>query len=267
MMTAMKTPSVAMAAMALLVMVSAVSADPPAGRPAEPAKPAGEMTAADWLEKAFAGRQPPEAVRMLIAICRGSQMGPGDGWFGPAQTRYTWDWLVRLHGKDAAEGITKEQFRGPEKWFARLDRNKDGRITAEDLDWSDNSPYLRQLAQARQLARAIDRDSNGKISQEEWEAFFKKMAKDKGYVTPDDLRDALFPPPPPRQAGKEPMGPSAATLLKGLLSGELGSVFPGPNVGQQAPDFMLKTADGKQTYSLWQLRGNKPIVLVFGSFT
>jgi hypothetical protein len=211
--------------------------------------------------------EPPESVRMLRAISRGAQMGPNDGWFGPAQTRYTWDWLVRLHGKDAAEGITKETFRGQESWFARLDRDKDGRITGDDLDWSDNAPYLRQLGLARQLGRPIDRDGNGKMSAEEWEAFFKQMAKDKGYVTPEDLRDALFPPPPPRVPGKEPSGPSPDTLLRGLFNGELGSLLAGPSVGQEAPDFTLKTNDGKQSYSLSEWRGKKPIVLIFGSFT
>src|SRR5262245_12515179 len=247
---------------ALLASVGVASAQPPPGK-----SPAEMAALAEWLEKAYAGTQPPESVRMLMAITRGSQMGPGDGWFGPAQTRYTWDWLVRLHGQDAAEGITREKFRGQESWFARLDRNRDSRVTADDLDWPDNSPYLRQPAQARQLARAIDRDGNGKVSAEEWEAFFKKMARDKDHITPEDLRDALFPPPPPRTPGKEPAGPSPETLLKGLFNGELGSMLPGPKVGQEAPDFTLKTADGKQTFSLSQWRGKKPIVLIFGSFT
>jgi EF hand len=265
-MAAMRTQLWTTLALAFLAGAAGVASAEPPGRPPEPGKPADMAALADALEKAYAGTQQPESVRMLIAISRGSQMGPTDGWFGPAQTRYTWDWLARLHGK-AAEGITKEQFRGQESWFACLDRNKDGRITADDLDWSENSLYLRQLTQARQFARAIDRDNNGKITPEEWEAFFKKMAKDKGYATPEDLREALFPPPPPRPPGKEPMGPSPDTLLKGLFNGELGSMLPGPSVDQEAPNFTLKTADGKQAYSLSQWKGKKPIVLVFGSFT
>src|SRR5262245_55779672 len=68
---------------------------------------------ASWLEKAFDGGSPPEAARMLIAIARGSQMGPGDGWFGPAQTAYTWDWLAKRHDIDPAKGaISKDKFRG-----------------------------------------------------------------------------------------------------------------------------------------------------------
>ena len=40
-----------------------------------------------------------------------------------------------------------------------------------------------------------------------------------------------------------------------------------PKVGQTAPDFELKTADGKQTIRLSSFRGNKPVVLIFGSHT
>jgi len=40
-----------------------------------------------------------------------------------------------------------------------------------------------------------------------------------------------------------------------------------PKVGSKAPDFKLKTADGKKTVKLSGFRGKKPVVLVFGSFT
>ncbi len=40
-----------------------------------------------------------------------------------------------------------------------------------------------------------------------------------------------------------------------------------PKVGQVAPDFTLKTKDGKKTVKLSSFRGKKPVVLVFGSYT
>lgn len=46
-------------------------------------------TLASVLERTYSKTQPPESVRMLIAIARGSQMGPGSGWFGPAQSRFS----------------------------------------------------------------------------------------------------------------------------------------------------------------------------------
>jgi hypothetical protein len=208
-----------------------------------------------------------EAVEMAWAIARGSQLGPGEGWFHPGQSRYGWDWLAAHYDSNRDGKITADELGGPSGVFERLDRNHDGVVTADDFDWSDKSPYVRQVGQVGQWFRMVDGNSNGKISPEEWEAFFKRLAQDKGYVTPEDMHRALFPPPPSRTASKEPMGPSPALLLKGLVSGEIGSVFAGPQVGQEAPDFTLPTEDGSQQYSLSRWRGKKPVVLIFGSFT
>ncbi|NQT54514.1 redoxin domain-containing protein [bacterium] len=38
-------------------------------------------------------------------------------------------------------------------------------------------------------------------------------------------------------------------------------------VGDPAPDFTLKQLDGKGTVALSSLRGKRPVVLVFGSYT
>ena len=40
------------------------------------------------IEKAYEGKTAPEAIRMYLAIAKGSLMGPGEGWFGPAKARY-----------------------------------------------------------------------------------------------------------------------------------------------------------------------------------
>lgn len=39
------------------------------------------------------------------------------------------------------------------------------------------------------------------------------------------------------------------------------------HVGDIAPDFKLKTLDGKRTIQLRQFRGKRPVVLIFGSYT
>jgi len=39
------------------------------------------------------------------------------------------------------------------------------------------------------------------------------------------------------------------------------------NVGDMAPDFSLESADRKWSFQLSSLRGQKPVVLVFGSYT
>ena len=39
------------------------------------------------------------------------------------------------------------------------------------------------------------------------------------------------------------------------------------HVGDMAPDFKLKTMDGKRTVRLGQFRGKRPVILIFGSYT
>ena len=56
-------------------------------------------------------------------------------------------------------------------------------------------------------------------------------------------------------------------LLKGVLTGELGSLKEGPAIGDKAPDFELETQDGERFYRLSRFRTEKPVVLIFGSFT
>ena len=206
-----------------------------------------------------------EGVEMMLAVASGSQMGPGEGWFHGSQSRYSWTWLADRCGGDKPEKITRKEFPGDDALFDRLDRNRDGVLTADDFDWSENSPFLRQTGAARSWFALIDSNSNGRISKKEWDAFFERAAKGKDHVTADDLREALMPPASP--PGKDGGGPSPFILIKGLVSGELGSFHEGPRVGQRAPDFRLKTHDNKQEITLGQFKGKKPVVLIFGSFT
>ena len=48
---------------------------------------------------------------------------------------------------------------------------------------------------------------------------------------------------------------------------EIGSLQPGPEPGEAAPDFTLKPTDDKDEVQLSKLVGPKPVVLVFGNFT
>jgi hypothetical protein len=216
------------------------------------------------LKRGLESLQKVEFVEMLTAILKGSQMGPGDGWFHPGQSRYGWEWLAAHHKKDKKGTITAKEFQGPAEWFARLDRNRDGVLSAADFD---ERALMRQPNPANMLFQMMDTNSNGRISKAEWEAFFNKLARDKGYLTPNDLRELFQPPAPPKVKGPPKGGPSTAVLLEGLLKGELGSPLEGPKIGQKAPNFTLKTQDGKRTITLSDYHGKKPVVLVFGSFT
>jgi thiol-disulfide isomerase/thioredoxin len=86
-----------------------------------------------------------------------------------------------------------------------------------------------------------------------------------GQIAAADLRDALLG----GGGGTFTPGnaPSTETLLCGLFAGEIGSLQEGPLLGVAAPDFELKTADGKEKVRLSDLVGKKPVVLVLGNYT
>lgn len=243
---------------------------PPAKGPEAPSAkltPAEAAALATALEKAYdGGAKPPEAARMLTAILRGSSMNAGEGWFGPAETRYTWEWLAKLHGVDPKkDSVTKSAFRGSAELFARLDRNKDGRIREEDLDWSDDSPYVQISYTINRIYRRLDSKGSGKLTKEDWAAIFEKASNGKDYLTFEDLRDMLLTGYSASFGAGD--APNPALLIRGLFAGEIGSFNEGPHVGQPAPNFILKKVDAKGSIELGKLIGDKPVVLVFGNFT
>ena len=218
----------------------------------------------------------PEGVEMLWAIVRGSDMGPNDGWFHPAQSHYSWKWLADRFDKDADGAIELKEFQGPVELFDRLDRDHDGAISEDDLDWSDQSKYLQQSALASRMIGRMDANSNGRVTKLEWDAIFDRLAQDKKYLVAEDLRRGFFNPPArPKPVEKDAKPapavasdePTTLVLLKGLISGEIGAWSEGPALGDKAPDFMLKTIDEKEIVHLSDKLGDQPIVLIFGSFT
>jgi hypothetical protein len=241
-------------------------------------------------------------------VTKGADMGPGTGWFHPGQTRLGWAEVAAALDADKDGKITPAEWRGPAAGFARADRDGNGSITAEDLDWTPRSPYMMNVMMSRQRFGQLDGNSNGKVSREEFLRLFEQAAKGKDHLVPEDLV-ALFATAPPggrrpgaggppggappsggpgnaaaanaagrpgSPRGAAPQGPRGAgaegppsrlVLLKGLFSGEIGSPYEGPSIGQEAPDFLLASADGKDQVRLSAFRGQKPVVLIFGSFT
>ncbi len=263
----MHTPNrwrTALAALFLLVLM-------PHAKAADKRGPLDPLAYRDALAAAVDGAARLEFPEMLSAVLSGSDlMGPGSGWFHPSRTRYDFRWLARRFDRNGDGRITADEMKEHPALFARLDRDGDGVITAGDFDWSEQSPFVRQMGQVRGWMSRIDQNSNGRLSKQEWLEFFEKASKGKDHLTPEDLREALMGKPK-QTAAKPPAEPSAGEMLQvlipGLLTGELGSFFEGPDVGDRAPSFTLKTHDGKQTVSLRDYRGKKPVVLVFGSFT
>ncbi len=146
--------------------------------------------------------------------------------------------------------------------FARLDRDHDKALTAADFDFSASS--LAPSPGAMVFSR-VDRDGNGKITRDELDAFFRAAdSGGRGFLSLSDMQEVFDQPA--RTSGKSGM-PSKATLVRGLFRQEIGSLQPGPRLDETAPDFTLKTNDGKGEITLSKLIGPKPLVLVFGSFT
>jgi hypothetical protein len=250
----------------LISSLAALGAGPPADDAAR--EPAPLPREVQLVRRAVAGMERLEAVEMLTAILRGSKMGPGGGWFHPAQSRYSPLWLAAHFDTNHDLRLTRDEFTGPRTLFDRLDRDQDGVVTASDFDWSDQSAFLREANLSGRFFYTLDTSSNGKITRQELDAFFDRIAGGREYLTPEDIKRALFPPSPAASGkGPPPDAPTKLTLLKGLLSGELGSLFEGPQVDQPAPPFTLQVQDGKRRISLADYRGKTPVVLVFGSFT
>ena len=111
----------------------------------------------------------------------------------------------------------------------------------------------------------MDQNSDGRLTREELDAFLKRIAKDKDFATADDLRNLMMPR---GSSGFLPGdGPSVPMLLRSLFTQELGALSEGPKIGDAAPDFTLKTRDGKESIQLSKVIGTKPTVLLLGNFT
>jgi hypothetical protein len=220
---------------------------------------------AKLLEEAYPEPR-SEGARMLIAILRGSKLEGRDGWFGPGESRFNWAWLARRHEVDAKTGtVARDKFDGPAELFDALDRDGDGKLAASDLDWSDRNPFVMQANMLTRLFRRMDASGDGKLTREELDRLFKRLAAEGDSFTADDFRRAMIPRGP---AGFSPGdAPSTSVLVRGLFAGEIGSIGEGPKLDAPAPDFGLKTPDGMKRVKLSSLIGPKPVVLVFGNFT
>ncbi len=232
---------------------------------AQEAEGQASVKAVEVLERVWP--EHPEWVAMLADILQGSQLGPDDGWFrkAKAQSRYRWKGASSRFDTDGDDRIERSEFPGPAADFARLDRDGDGVLTETDFDFS---PHALTPTPGLMLFYRLDADGNGGVSKEELNAFFEQTDSGHlGFLSQQDLQDALSPPRRRSGSGSSSGGPDRWTLVKGLFRQEIGSMQPGPKVGEKAPDFTLKTLDGSKEITLSDLIGPKPVVLIFGNFT
>lgn len=240
--------------------IAGLADDPkPASAPGESAADPARALAEAWPDR-------PEWLDMYTDILQGSQLGPNDGWFrrAVAQTRFGWDATRKRYDRDGDGKVERKEFPGDDADFARLDRNHDQALTRDDFDFSAHA--LTPSPGAMIFQRA-DRDGNGKVTREELDALFTQVDSDgHGFLSLSDLQESFRMPsagPAPKGRG----GPSKETLVRGLFRQEIGSLQPGPALGESVPDFTLRTVDGKQEITLSKKIGPKPVVLVFGNFT
>jgi len=247
-------------------------ADEPASKPIvsedERLTPAAEAIVTELRESL---PNDSEAIAMLEGILSGSTLNSDDGWFKKAksQTRFDWEYVRQRFDNNQDAQVVAMEFAGSNEDFVRLDRNEDNQLTEADFDWTKHSLTATPGSMMFFMA---DGDANGKITRDEFSSLFEKLGADsEGYLAIDDLRERFMPPtpptsPPPSTPNKRPDKPSRSTLILGLKNQELGSLQPGPNLDESAPDFTLTSLDGEQI-TLSKEIGEKPIVLIFGNFT
>lgn len=180
------------------------------------------------------------------------------------ESRYDWKWLAARCDKDGDQQVTRREFSGSSKDFARLDRTWDGVLTVEDFDWSTDGTLCRQKETTFALFKATDTDSNGRISADEWQALFGKLAKEKGYLREEQLEELIYLPRVVKTRKETQNFDSIAHFLDDAHANFAPKL---PQVGELAPDFELKTADGQESVRLSSFRGKKPVVLIFGCFS
>jgi Ca2+-binding EF-hand superfamily protein len=224
----------------------------------------GQMLEQDWKRR-------PEWGDMALAILKGERMRMGAGWWRPGIKRYDWSWLRGKFDANHDGAVSRDELPANEtacdKLMARLDRDRDGKVSVADLEGTDSGDPASMMAGI--LFARWDTDSNGRISLDELAEFFAKSDDGAlGFLTPDDLRAGIDDPAMRRQAGRGQGGePPPAEMLRMFLSGEMGWLESGPEYGDTAPDFTLPVHDGSRTVTLSDSRARKPVALIFGSFT
>jgi Iodothyronine deiodinase/EF hand len=244
--------------LALIVAQPLKAADPPMKE---------SLSGAAFLEKAWPDH--PEWLAMLADILvKGEKLSGSDGWFrkGVVQTRFDWKLTQAALDKDGDQSISRTEFSGPDADFARLDRNRDGALSAADFDFA--SPSTGQ-APASSLFNRADRDGNGKVTRAELDALLTATdSNGLGFLSLGDLQQAFAQTRPSgRGSPGGPDGPTRWTFLKSFVRQEIGPFPAGPALNEIAPDFTLRLVHSQDEVTLSKLIGPKPVVLVFGNFT
>jgi Ca2+-binding EF-hand superfamily protein len=234
------------------------------------------------------------AVLALTPLAVATQ-GPGRGRGGPAGGD-AWKLIAERYDADANDEVSAEEYpRGADR-FANLDRNKDGVLTS--ADFGGRRPRDMSKRVIGHLLGLGDVDENGEVSAEEWSLFLEALGADEDGVIPADAMVSWMPRRGGRRGGRQGGGgtPPMATMLDRNDDGvvgldDLNAIFEEADVdangkltkselaargaraglpqrGDPAPDFELAFAsDPTKTVKLSSFVRDKPVALVFGSYT
>ena len=99
------------------------------------------------------------------------------------------------------------------------------------------------------MIRLLDQNGDGKVTMAELRQFFTKSDTNKdGSLSAEEISRLL----PGIGRPDQPRRPGGAGV---------------PQVGDIAPDFTLRTLDGKGSVTLSEVSKGRPTVLIFGSYT
>jgi Ca2+-binding EF-hand superfamily protein/thiol-disulfide isomerase/thioredoxin len=188
---------------------------------------------------------------------------PRQDWMRTGQSRLGWKWLAEHYDQNADGAVTQNELRVSQDVFVRLDRTWDGKLSAADFEWSKEGLLTRQKETTFALFKSVDANSDGRISSDEFQAVFAKVAGDKQYLNEEELERLIYLPRVLKTAAEEKLrlGRSEFSPARQRTGNQV------PQPGEMAPDFELASPDGQTTVRLSSFRGKRPVVLVFGSFT
>jgi len=129
--------------------------------------------------------------------------------FDKASQEFRQKMIERLKGqdKDGDGKISREEFQGPERFFDRLDANKDGSLSKDEIEAGPGGERPREGAgdqprpEGNEGSRGprpdpfqeVDKDGDGKITRDEVHAIFDRMDFDKdGALTREEIGGAML---------------------------------------------------------------------------
>ena len=246
--------------------------EPPQAMPAELATRLGDLIDRDWDDR-------PPWADMAVAVLKGEAIGSGKGWFTGSERRHDWDWLEQTFAEAAADQqIRRNEIQLLSKTdFERIDTNQDGKITAADFRFVKN-PLLEDDSPVGSIFTRLDHDSNGRLTKQEFERWFDRSADGADFLSVEDLKQALgMRPKRTRKSAESSAGDPRWKMLELLVGGEMGSLTEGPDLDDPAPEIDLPLVAVKENgngleltdrmVTLSDSRRQKPVVLIFGSFT